>query len=245
MADNIQLLRRSAEDAKRDAKQWAASSGGDAELAAEGGEGDAADVDVDASAPSIFRSDKVGTLARLIDVVRGGLGQHQVTVGSSELARMAQQLGRFQDHADWSADGASAADVDGLYPTPLVTKEALTGAPSQAQLRSIKGQQISASKEVEQRIQGIQYTGASEDNALALTGATGHSVAVGDILIGFGDDVVDVAATDLALAEAPFLVGPEARVELGPSTSFIVLGKQLAVRHTLNGRQTIALLLLC
>lgn len=69
--DNVQLLRRSAEDVKRDARQWAALSGDPgpaADLAepglAEGEEGREA----------VYRADDIGSATRLIDVLRNMIG---------------------------------------------------------------------------------------------------------------------------------------------------------------------------
>ncbi|KAM4061926.1 PIF1-like helicase [Hirsutella rhossiliensis] len=66
-----QLLRRSAEDAKRDAKQWAASSGdGDPTVAhvEEGGAGEAG-----AESAATYQPNSIGDATRLIDVVRAAL----------------------------------------------------------------------------------------------------------------------------------------------------------------------------
>ncbi|KJZ68006.1 hypothetical protein HIM_12602 [Hirsutella minnesotensis 3608] len=68
LVDNVQLLRRSAEDAKRDAKQWAASSGGGDHTVAhveEAGGGQA-----DEETASAYQSSDVGNATRLIDVIR-------------------------------------------------------------------------------------------------------------------------------------------------------------------------------
>ncbi|KAM4064155.1 PIF1-like helicase [Hirsutella rhossiliensis] len=91
LVDNVQLLRRSAEDAKRDAKQWAASSGD-----GEGGQGQG---QADHEAASAYQSDDVGMATRLIDVVRSAAGANQITAGSQELSGMMQQLCRFQQSA--------------------------------------------------------------------------------------------------------------------------------------------------
>ncbi|KAM4066723.1 PIF1-like helicase [Hirsutella rhossiliensis] len=92
-----QLLRRSAEDAKRDAKQWAASSGdGDPTVAhvEEGGAGEAG-----AESAATYQPNSIGDATRLIDVVRGAVGANQVTAKSPELMAMIQQLCRFQQSA--------------------------------------------------------------------------------------------------------------------------------------------------
>ncbi|KAM4064222.1 PIF1-like helicase [Hirsutella rhossiliensis] len=97
LVDNVQLLRRSAEDAKRDAKQWAASSGdGDPTVAhvEEGGAGEAG-----AESAAAYQPNSIGDATRLIDVVRGAVGANQVTAKSPELMAMIQQLCRFQQSA--------------------------------------------------------------------------------------------------------------------------------------------------
>ncbi|KAM4054520.1 PIF1-like helicase [Hirsutella rhossiliensis] len=97
LVDNVQLLRRSAEDAKRDAKQWAASSGdGDPTVAhvEEGGAGEAG-----AESAATYQPNSIGDATRLIDVVRGAVGANQVTAKSPELMAMIQQLYRFQQSA--------------------------------------------------------------------------------------------------------------------------------------------------
>ncbi|XP_044717265.1 VrtJ [Hirsutella rhossiliensis] len=74
LVDNVQLLRRSAEDAKRDAKQWAASSGdGDPTVAhvEEGGAGEAG-----AESAATYQPNSIGDATRLIDVVRGAGVKH-------------------------------------------------------------------------------------------------------------------------------------------------------------------------
>lgn len=97
LVENVQLLRRSAEDAKRDAKQWAASSGdGDpAQAFGDGEELGRADDD----AESMFRSDEIGNATRLIDVFRSAAGPSQVTAESQELKEMTKRLCRFQESA--------------------------------------------------------------------------------------------------------------------------------------------------
>ncbi|KAM4055500.1 PIF1-like helicase [Hirsutella rhossiliensis] len=79
-------------DAKRDAKQWAASSGdGDPTVAhvEEGGAGEAG-----AESAATYQPNSIGDATRLIDVVRGAVGANQVTAKSPELMAMIQQLWR-------------------------------------------------------------------------------------------------------------------------------------------------------
>ncbi|KAM4067858.1 ATP-dependent DNA helicase PIF1 [Hirsutella rhossiliensis] len=162
LADNVQLLRRSAEDAKRDAKQWAATAeeGGmtapqaddEGRGAAEGGE-------------EAYRAGGAGDAARLIDVVRNAAGAGQVTAQSTELLAMTQQLCRFQQSALGSAAELAATVVADERAGRRVNLpgSALSGAalPRQEEVRAIKSQQRSAARERERAIQGIQGGGAA------------------------------------------------------------------------------------
>ncbi|KAM6508126.1 hypothetical protein FALCPG4_018013 [Fusarium falciforme] len=97
LVDNVQLLRRSAEDAKRDAKQWASSSGGGEPAGAHVEETGAGQADEEAA--SAYQSDNVGKATRLLDVVRSAVGANQITAGSRELRAAMRQLCRFQHSA--------------------------------------------------------------------------------------------------------------------------------------------------
>ncbi|KAH6883992.1 hypothetical protein B0T10DRAFT_463349 [Thelonectria olida] len=92
LAENVQLLRRSAEDAKLDARQWAALSG-EADPTAETAE--SGTVEDHYGPTGSYRSDSIGDATRLIDVVRSTIGATQITTGSKELTAMVQQLCRF------------------------------------------------------------------------------------------------------------------------------------------------------
>ena len=89
LADNIQLLRRSAEDAKRDARQWAAISG-ETDPTADGVE--SAMAEGDEGLGSAYQSDNIGNAHCLIDVIRNAAGSGQITAGSREISAMVQQL---------------------------------------------------------------------------------------------------------------------------------------------------------
>ncbi|KAI8676065.1 ATP-dependent DNA helicase [Fusarium keratoplasticum] len=187
--DNIQLLRRSAEDAQRDARQWAASSGEEDHVAGETGSGGA--VEGDDEAQSAYRSDDIGDATRLIDVVRNAAGANQITGDSKELSAMMQQLCRFQ-HAALGSTSELRARIAVESEGRMVTWPAgpFTGAevPAQRLLKSIKSQQTSASRETEKTIQGIQ--GLTERNA------TSRSAAVDGVLSGFGEQDVQLTAAD-------------------------------------------------
>ncbi|KAF2176615.1 hypothetical protein K469DRAFT_698380 [Zopfia rhizophila CBS 207.26] len=107
LADNIQLLCRSAEDAKRDAKQWASVSG-ETDYVADGvepgreegeeglGEGEEGLGEGDEGPGEMYRGDDVGNAVRLIDVLRSMVGGNQITAGSKDVMMVIQQLCRFQ-----------------------------------------------------------------------------------------------------------------------------------------------------
>ncbi|XP_044723728.1 PIF1-like helicase domain-containing protein [Hirsutella rhossiliensis] len=201
-----QLLRRSAEDAKRDAKQWAASSGdGDPTVAhvEEGGAGEAG-----AESAATYQPNSIGDATRLIDVVRGAVGANQVTAKSPELMAMIQQL--------WRVFSGAAL-------------------PPQDQVKAIKSQQVSASKERERMIQGIQSTPAAWESD--------RRAALRRVMTGFGEDEVEMTMADSD--ETAIDAGAGMDVQFGPSTSFLAAGKVLATRLTLNKRQSIAFLIIC
>ncbi|KAM4061761.1 PIF1-like helicase [Hirsutella rhossiliensis] len=235
--NNVQLLRRSAEDAKRDAKQWAATAeeggmtapqaGDEGRGVAEGGE-------------EAYRAGGAGDAARLIDVVRNAAGAGQVTAQSTELLAMTQQLCRFQQSALGSAAELAATVVAEERAGRRVNLPGseLSGAalPRQEEVRAIKSQQRSAARERERAIQGIQGGGAAAgvgaDRGSALRGVMG----------GFGEDDMDVTAAD-GDVDAGTAAGM--RVRLGPSSSFVAAGRKLAGQLTLNEKQAIALLIVC
>ncbi|KAJ6437551.1 helix-loop-helix DNA-binding domain-containing protein [Purpureocillium lavendulum] len=237
LVDNIQLLRRSAEDAKRDAKQWEATAddrdGGDPH-AEEAGVGRA-----DEEAATAYQSDDVGSATRLIDVVRSAASANQITAGSRELSAMMEQLCRFQQSALSSRAELQAATA-GEHGERRITMpgRACSGAavPPQDQVRAIKSQQICASRERVKRIQGIQSMGDAH--------GTDRSAAARSVLGGFGED--DVFMTHADVDETPGETGvASVDVRFGPSTSFVEAGKDLAARLTLNKKQGVALLIIC
>ena len=233
LIDNIQLLRQSAEDAKSDAKQWAAMSG-ETDPSREVADGDE-------ESRTMYRSDSIGNATRLIDVLRSTVASQQITAGSKEISAMIQKLYRFQATALCSTDDLRAVVVpENGERTLSVPGQPFSGAviPSQEHLRHIKSQQKSLSKEREKMIQGIQGAqGLSDVNT------TGHSAAVYSVLNGSGDQNVDITATDSeTLVQG---TQPSMDIRFGPSTSFSEAGRQVAESFTLNHRQSIALRLIC
>ncbi|KAH6879800.1 hypothetical protein B0T10DRAFT_152756 [Thelonectria olida] len=225
VADNVQLLRRSAEDAKRDAKQWAASSGdGDpTNEATEFGVNE-----VDEGAVPVYRSDNIGDATRLVDVVRAAAGANQITAGSKELTRMTQQLCRFQQLTLCSKGELQASVEPGRGTRKInLPGRPFSGAeiPVQSQVRPIKSQQTSASRETERMIQGMQNVA---ENGLT----SSRSAAMRSVLSGFGEQDIHVTAAD---SESMSLdKGPIAKVSFGPSTSFLEAGRQVVELFMLN-----------
>jgi hypothetical protein len=219
---NIQLLQRSAEDAKRDAKQWASQSGEADPTADLAG---FADPDGEEEAPErpgrLYRPDNIGCALRMIDVFRNIVGTNQVTAGSNEVRLMVQQLCAFEQAASCSSEDLITS----------ATHERRSGTvgyvPEQAKIKSIKSQQANASREKEQMIQGIQelaYSNAVENNAAAIR-----------VHNGFGEDAEAAGSSS----------GPRMSVRFGPSTTFSEAGRRVAETLTLNRRQSIALRLVC
>ncbi|XP_044716335.1 uncharacterized protein HRG_09867 [Hirsutella rhossiliensis] len=68
LINNVQLLRRPAEDAERDAKRWASSSGDGHPTVGHVGTDDAG-----AESTVMYQSNSIGNATRLIDVVRGAV----------------------------------------------------------------------------------------------------------------------------------------------------------------------------
>jgi hypothetical protein len=238
--ENIQLLKRSAEDTQRDVKQWAACSGEDGRTAGLMEPGDGGDNGVggrDEDMQASYRCGNIGDATRLIDVLRSASGANQITAGSSELLVMIHRLCCFQ-HA---ALGSTAELRAQIASEPGARTVALPGGPftgfevpAQRLLKSIKSQQIRASRETEKMIQGIQD----------LTGnAAGRDAAVDTALSGFG--VQDVQLTIADTEESLPNDGPMVSVQLALSTSFLAAGRKLAERFTLNRKQSVAFLLVC
>ncbi|KJK73762.1 hypothetical protein H634G_10967 [Metarhizium anisopliae BRIP 53293] len=162
--DNVQLLRRSAEDAKRDAKQWAATSS-DGDFTAvhpeEDGAGQAGEYH-----GSVYQADRTGNTMRLVDVVRSAIGVNQITTGSPEITAMMQELSRFQQSPLTKTDKHIGAGILRSHHT------------------TAESQQICASREKEKMIQGIQSAavrgelmGIGEDD-IQMTGTDFEQTAV-------------------------------------------------------------------
>ncbi|KJZ69967.1 hypothetical protein HIM_10638 [Hirsutella minnesotensis 3608] len=234
--DNVQLLRRSAEDAKRDAKQWAALSGDGDSTVIYADEDGTREAGVEPG--SVYQADSTGNTMRLIDVVRSSIGANQITAGSPELTTMVQELGRFQQSALSSSSEFRATMLPEGGPRRInIPGRAFSGAtiPPQSQLRAIKSQQIRASREREKMIQGIQ--------SVATAPVGDRRATVRSVLTGFGEDDIAMTAADVEETVAEASAGME--MLFGASTSFLEAGKDLAARFTLNRKQAMAFLIIC
>lgn len=224
LVGNVQLLRRSAEDAKRDREQWAAQSSPPQWM-----EDEDRDAAIDENEQGgVYRADDAATATRLLDVFRRAVGHDQVTHGSREIRSVIDKVGRFEQAATLDLD-------DLLVHEPATRSVRIPGSlpdgetPSADKLKAIKRQQARLSRERERAIQGIQG---------AVSTGTSYDAAVSQVMNGFGEDDVEIHSSDterrLNVAE------PSSRLELGPSTSFSEAGRKIAERLTLNDRQGIA-----
>ena len=231
LADNVQLLHRSAQDAHQDMRQWAARSGA-SDATAAGGETGA--VEIDGPIGSADRSDEAGVAARVLDVFRRSLGRREVTHGSAEIGDLVGQLGRLdgslpswpalavEEGADQRMRMPGSASADEMKPRP-------------ERIAAVKRQQNRVAREREAMIQGIQTAVRERPSA--------DDAALARVANGFGEEDVMVDGVDGS--PPPRGHGPSSRVQLGPSTSFAEAGRRLAADRTLNARQTVAFRLVC
>ncbi|ENH72036.1 hypothetical protein FOC1_g10001068 [Fusarium oxysporum f. sp. cubense race 1] len=232
LADNIQLLRRSAEDVARDARQWAALSGEGDPTADAVGSGSTEGHDAQGVE---HRPGGVGLATRLIDVLRNAMTRKEITAGSKEISSMVEQMYRFQATALDSTDDLRATVIPDHDAHILGGSISRAEIPRQEQLRSIKSQQNGLSREREKMIQGLQN---QLGGTAAADGVAAHS---GSDRPGQQDD-----PTTHADQRGPSRdTGPSTGVMFGPSTSFCETGRQVAESFTLNQRQSIALQLIC
>jgi hypothetical protein len=134
--------------------QWAALSGEADPIADAVESGIAAE---DEGPGAVHRSDSIGNAIRLIDVLRNAVGSRQITAGSKEISALVQRLCRFQSAALCSTDDLRATMVPERGPRlPHLPGAPSRGAeiPRQEQVRSIKSQQTSVSREREKTLQG-------------------------------------------------------------------------------------------
>ncbi|KJZ69885.1 hypothetical protein HIM_10718 [Hirsutella minnesotensis 3608] len=187
---------------------------------------------------SAYQSSNVGNVTRLIEVMRSAADANQITAGSPELTAMAQKLCRFQQSAISSAvELAATAMLEHGERGINMPGRVFSGAalPPQDQVKAIESQQVCASKERMNMIQGIENIAAAH--------RTDRRAAARSVLTGFGDEGMHMTAADLE--ETVGDAEPSVEVRLGPSTTFLETGKELVARLTLNQKQAIAFLILC
>ncbi|KAM4067349.1 PIF1-like helicase [Hirsutella rhossiliensis] len=211
LVDNVQLLRRSAEDAKRDAKQWAATAEEDRSTAPQAEDEGRA---TGSGGEGAYRGGGAGDTARLIDVVRNAAAAGQVTAQSTELLGMTQQLCRFQQPGLESAAELAATVVAEDGPVRRV---------------NLPGSALGAALPRQEEVRAIKRRG-------------GRGAALRGVMGGFGEDDMDVTAAD---GDPDVGTAAGMRVRLGPSSSFLAAGRELAKELTLNEKQSIALLIVC
>ncbi|KAM4064037.1 PIF1-like helicase [Hirsutella rhossiliensis] len=169
---------------------------------------------------------------------RSAAGANQITAGSRELSGMIQQLCRFQQSALASTAELEASIVRERGGRRIdLPGRVFSGAavPPQDQVKAIKSQQTSASRERVKMIQGIQ--------SMATAHGTDRGAAERSVLTGFGEEGVQITAAEAEETAGNAEAGMEVR--LGPSTSFLEAGKGLTRRLTLNRKQAIALSIIC
>jgi hypothetical protein len=93
LVKNVELLRKSAEDARHDGRQWAAASGGEDPRAL----GEYLEI-VDGyeveSAGAITHN--IGITQRLMDILRSAVGGREITASSTEIRSLLDRLWHFQ-----------------------------------------------------------------------------------------------------------------------------------------------------
>ncbi|KAM4063319.1 ATP-dependent DNA helicase PIF1 [Hirsutella rhossiliensis] len=157
--------------------------------------------------------------------------------GIARALGMIQQLCRFQQSALASTAELEASIVRERGGRRIdLPGRVFSGAavPPQDQVKAIKSQQTSASRERVKMIQGIQSMATAHGTD---RGAAERSVT------GFGEEGVQITAAEAEETAGNAEAGMEVR--LGPSTSFLEAGKGLTRRLTLNRKQAIALSIIC
>ena len=134
LADNIQLLRRSANDVAQDARQWAALSG-ESDPFADAVESGVVDRD-DTQAQTVgYRADSIGIATRVIDVLRNATTGRENTAGSKEISTVVDLMHRFQTTtlgSDADLQAAVIPDHSTSIVGGLISSE---GIPRQDQLQ--------------------------------------------------------------------------------------------------------------
>ncbi|KAG7423209.1 hypothetical protein Forpi1262_v015603 [Fusarium oxysporum f. sp. raphani] len=145
---------------------------------------------------------------------------------------MVQQMYQFQETALASEEDLNAAIIlnDGLSPPQRTVSS--TGTPRQEQLRAIKSQQISLSREREKAFQGMQsWPGAT----IPIDRATARG----------GSEDLEQQNGQAATADWMEDTNPSTSIMFGLFTSFCEVRRQVTKSLTLNRRQSIAFWLIC
>ncbi|KAF2195594.1 hypothetical protein K469DRAFT_758158 [Zopfia rhizophila CBS 207.26] len=186
VTENIQLLQRSAEDAKRDARQWAAQSG-KADPTVDTADLLTSDGEEDKCSWRLYRPGEIGSTTRLINVLRSAIGTNQITAGSNDVRLIIQQLCDFLQAASYSSeDILTIMDYNQENRTIRTLDRTLADGhvPEQVKVKSIKSQQAAASRERERMIQGLQEQ--------AYSNAESHNAAVYRVMNGFRKDDLSI-----------------------------------------------------
>ncbi|XP_044714587.1 PIF1-like helicase domain-containing protein [Hirsutella rhossiliensis] len=144
-----------------------------------GGEGRRGRHPGDDDAASAYQADNVGKATRLIDVVRSAAGANQITAGSRELGydTAAVPLPAVSAGLDRRARGLHRQGT-GRRRIDLPGRVFSGAAVPQDQVKAIKSQQTSASRERVKMIQGVQIT-AAEAEETAGNAEAGMEVRLG------------------------------------------------------------------
>ncbi|EKG09486.1 hypothetical protein MPH_13469 [Macrophomina phaseolina MS6] len=181
IAHNIGLLRQSAEDAKRDAKQWASISG-EQDLSIEEGElAGAIEVAGGQGGQGSEVMDSAMAARRLLGALRRAIEADQVTANSPEIASVVHSFSQVEDDAASSTQ--SGVVSEGAVLERLASGAGAAGVciPPQGSLTMISRQQAAKSRERERQIQGMQSAGQPQVAEQALDG-------FGDFNPGLGEE---------------------------------------------------------
>jgi hypothetical protein len=230
VVDNIQLLRRSAEDARKDAKQWAALSGGDTTITGDMDPGSIEDNDtLDLATDSGHAAD----VGHLISVFAAATEADQITKDSPSVERALGPLYRFQnemrqddppepvDHQAGQQSSSISASLDEAI--QLLGKK---------QVAAVRKQQHKLSTERVKAIKGLQ--------GMVTENSEGRNAVVQNLLNGFGEDDVDITPAD-SDGVANHDGEPSMNIAFGPSTTYLDVARRLSERFTLNERQSASL----
>jgi len=218
---NIALLRKSAEDARKDAKLWASRSEGDDTVDVEFPL-DEGDYDEDSATTAEHHQTYTALLRTLQNAVRHSDSVRDSPVLQSLIRDLCQETpaddgGPFVQRHEGFYQQIRHRQDSPLSQYPTLTRENVQAAA--------KAQDMLHLRMLDEMETGLQ------DNAHAIDDAD-----VDDILDRYYD-------TDTPLPHQAR--GPRILVDISPSKGFVELGRQAASAYTLNSLQTVALQLVC